>query len=302
MNFNIDEYTEQDILDLFSIKLNDGVLSKDDVKRAYRKCCCLHPDKSKLSNDYFIFYSRALEKLKQMYRMYNNTEYMKDRSLGQYRKENKELKQQESAYQGVAEELTKRDDFSKVFNQAFDNARMGDPENDAGYSDWLKDTSTETQNIAVSNISDMHKAIAEKKRTLARTQGNELMMLNTATSAATGGSSLMREQPVEYSSGLFSSLKYEDLRKAHTETLIPIDDTAPRQEYASVDEYERVRQEGMVADARTLKAQQEAELRRQEELQQKRYIAQQTYLMEQERIAKEKQSGWWSSLLQLTAR
>jgi hypothetical protein len=301
MNFNIDDYSEKDILDLFSIKLNDGVLSKEDVKRAYRKCCCLHPDKSKLSNDYYIFYSRALEKLKQMYRIYNNVEYMKERNIGQYHKENKEMRQSEELYSVVLDKLTKSEDFSKVFNEAFDKVRMGDPEYDAGYSDWLKQTSNEPQ-IRVSNIRDMHQTINELKRELAKTQGNELMTLNTATSASIGGSSLLREQPVEYSSGIFSNLKYEDLRKAHTETLIPVDDTMTRKEYASIDAYERARQEGMVAELYTLKDQQKAKLKEQEEQERQRYILQQRYLTEQEAIVKEKQSGWWSSILQLTGR
>lgn len=301
MNINIEDYSDKDILNLFSIELHEGVLLKEDIKHAYKKCCSLHPDKSGLSNDYFIFYSRALDRLKMMYRVYNNAAYMTDRTIGEYRKENKEMKQSESLYGGVVNELTKREDFSKVFNAAFDKARMSDPEYDAGYSDWLKQTSNEPQ-IAVSNIRDMHQSITERKRALARTQGNELMTLNTATSADIGGSSLMREQPVEYSSAMFSNLKYEDLRKAHTETLIPVDDTVARQEYASVDAYERARQEGMVADAQTLKAQQEAKLKQQNEEQRQRFIAQQRYLTEQEIIAKEKQSGWWSSLLQLTGR
>lgn len=301
MNINIEDYSDKDILDLFSIKLQNGVLLKEDIKQAYKKCCSLHPDKSGLSNDYFIFYSKALDRLKMMYRVYNNAEYMKDRTMNEYHKENKEMKQSEALYGGVVDKLTKREDFSKVFNEAFDKARMSDPEYDAGYSDWLKQTSNEPQ-IAVSNIRDMHQTINERKRALAKTQGNELMTLNTATSASIGGSSLLREQPVEYSSDIFSNLKYEDLRKAHTETLIPVDDTMTRQEYASIDAYERARQEGMVADLRTLKEQQKAKLKQQEEQQRQRYILQQRYLMEQEAIAKEKQSGWWSSLLQLTGR
>ena len=36
------------------------------------------------------------------------------------------------------------------------------------------------------------------------------------------GSGLIREKPESYSSGLFSKLSYEDLKKAHTETLIPV--------------------------------------------------------------------------------
>jgi hypothetical protein len=33
---------------------------------------------------------------------------------------------------------------------------------------------------------------------------------------------LTRERPQEYSSGIFGNLRYEDLKKAHTETVIPV--------------------------------------------------------------------------------
>ena len=226
---------------------------------------------------------------------------MKERNIGQYHKENKEMRQSEELYSVVLDKLTKSEDFSKVFNEAFDKVRMGDPEYDAGYSDWLKQTSNEPQ-IRVSNIRDMHQTINELKRELVKTQGNELMTLNTATSASIGGSSLLREQPVEYSSGIFSNLKYEDLRKAHTETLIPVDESMARSSYSNVEQYQAARNEGMVKDAHMLKEQQQAEMIRQEELQRQRYIEQQKYFRQQEEIAKEKQAGWWSSILQLTGR
>jgi len=300
MNLNINEYSDADILKLFSIELQEGVLLKEDVKRAYRKCCYLHPDKSGLSNDYFIFYTRALERLKRIYRTLNSDEYMKERSMADYRRENKEMKQSEDLYGGVALNLTKREDFSQIFNKAFESAKMADPEQDSGYSDWMKQTTTDAP--AVSNIRDMHNAIAERKRVLIQTRGNELATIQQTMSSSMGAASLMREQPVEYSSDPFSKLKYEDLRKAHTETLIPVDETMARTTYTSVDEYERARNEGMVADAHRLEEEQRAELIRQEEQQRQRYIQQQKYLSQQEELAKEKQAGWWNSLLQLTGR
>ena len=300
MNLNIDEYSDDDILNLFSITLKDGVLLKEDVKRAYRKCCHLHPDKSGLSTDYFIFYSRALQRLKMIYRTRNNGEYMKERNMVEYIKENKELRQNEELYGGAAMSLSKREDFSEVFNKAFETARMSDPEQDAGYSDWLKETTDDAP--AVANVADMHRAIAEKRRELIRTKGNELAAIQQSLSSNMGASTLMREQPVEYSSGLFSSLKYEDLRKAHTETLIPVDESMGRSSYTNVEQYQAARNEGMIKDASLLKEQHEAEMRRQEEEQKRRYILQQQYLSQQEQLAKEKQAGWWSSILQLTGR
>ena len=37
-----------------------------------------------------------------------------------------------------------------------------------------------------------------------------------------GGYDLTRNRPIQYESDVFSKLKYEDLKKAHTETVVPV--------------------------------------------------------------------------------
>jgi hypothetical protein len=68
--------------------------------------------------------------------------------------------------------------------------------------------------------------------------------IQTANSSGGGGYyGLGREAPQEYSSGLFSSLQYEDLKKAHTETVIPVtaDDFESIRKYASTNEMQTFR-------------------------------------------------------------
>jgi hypothetical protein len=66
---------------------------------------------------------------------------------------------------------------------------------------------------------------------MALIQRNEIQ---TANSSGGGGYyGLGREAPQEYSSGLFSTLQYEDLKKAHTETVIPV----TREDYEQVKKY-----------------------------------------------------------------
>ena len=38
----------------------------------------------------------------------------------------------------------------------------------------------------------------------------------------TGGHNLSRQRPEEYTSAIFSKLAYEDLKKAHTESVVPV--------------------------------------------------------------------------------
>ena len=52
---------------------------------------------------------------------------------------------------------------------------------------------------------------------------------------------LARDKPENYSSSLFSNLQYEDLRKAHVESVIPVtqEDYHQKQKFRNVDELQR---------------------------------------------------------------
>jgi hypothetical protein len=76
---------------------------------------------------------------------------------------------------------------------------------------------------------------------MALIQRNEIQ---TANSSGGGGYyGLGREAPQEYSSGLFSSLQYEDLKKAHTESVIPVteDDYHNVKKFRNVNELQTFR-------------------------------------------------------------
>ena len=48
--------------------------------------------------------------------------------------------------------------------------------------------------------------------------------------------------PTSYSSEIFSNLPYEDLKKAHTETLIPVTKEDARKDFSSIDKYKQHRE------------------------------------------------------------
>ena len=55
-DLNIDNYTYEDLLALFKLEYDFDV---NDMKRAKKDVLMTHPDKSKLPNKYFLFYSNA---------------------------------------------------------------------------------------------------------------------------------------------------------------------------------------------------------------------------------------------------
>ena len=64
VDLNIDNYTYEDILGLFHLNYNFDV---NDLKSAKKIVLKTHPDKSKLPNEYFLFYSKAYKMLYYVY-------------------------------------------------------------------------------------------------------------------------------------------------------------------------------------------------------------------------------------------
>jgi hypothetical protein len=72
-------YSLDEVLGLFELNYQ---ISLEDLKRAKKKVLMLHPDKSKLSAEYFLFYKKAFEIVVKFYDNQNrqnqvvqNTEY-----------------------------------------------------------------------------------------------------------------------------------------------------------------------------------------------------------------------------------
>ena len=88
IDLNINNYEYEDILNLFQIKYDFG---EKELKQAKQKVLMMHPDKSGLNKDYFLFFSSAFKTLHSIYEFRekanasekldlknNNTEYISD--------------------------------------------------------------------------------------------------------------------------------------------------------------------------------------------------------------------------------
>ena len=79
----------------------------------------------------------------------------------------------------------------------------------------------------------VHKKILEKKqeiRALAKSQNiNEYNNNNYCD--------IINTKPENYSSDVFSKLQYDDLKHAHTETVIPVTEDDLRQQYNNLEEF-----------------------------------------------------------------
>jgi HD-GYP domain-containing protein (c-di-GMP phosphodiesterase class II) len=232
-DLDIENYELEDILNLFKLQYN---FIEADLKKAYRVALKLHPDRSKLSGDYFRFYMKA-------YKIVEKVFY--------FRKQRKKSKY-DTIYN--AKETDDNDDkaillhslngksiqeFNQWFNKMFEKVKVKDEEDDTGYGSWIKNNKmNEDENEKVA-LSDFGRAFEAKKtecKALVNHQGIKEMEEND-------GYNLVREKVNNYSSGLFSKLPYEDFKKAHTETVIPVthQDFLNKKKFSSLETYKKHR-------------------------------------------------------------
>ena len=228
LDLNIQNYDLDDILNLFKLERNFDELQ---LKNAKKVVLMTHPDKSGLSPDYFRFYSNAYKIIFGIWEFKNKSE----------KKGNGTSFQMSNSQKKILDTTTKSTtDFNKWFNQEFDKINIIKDEDDNGYGDWLK-SDNDISPISQLGISDDE--FDKKKRIL---RENELILhknMNEMYFNCIGASTLTGDVPETYSSNLFSNLQYEDLHKAHTETVVPvtIDDFNNVKKFSSVDEYKRYR-------------------------------------------------------------
>lgn len=267
MDLDINNYELPDILNLFKLPV---MFDDKHLKQAKVTVLRMHPDKSNLPKEYFLFFTKAYKILYEIYkvRFPDAKKYKEDkfsytaiieRELNQNKSktahsaEDREYhKSEEEAYKKIQKMDASK--FNIWFNEKFDKFRLHDEEQDNGYEDWFRGVSNEgDEDNEVYEPQEMGGSWAERnakieqkkaklRNKMALIQHNEIQ---TANSSGGGGGyyGLGREAPQEYSSGLFSSLQYEDLKKAHTESVIPVtlEDYDNRKKYTSTNEMQMFR-------------------------------------------------------------
>jgi hypothetical protein len=205
VDLDIDNYELEDLLNLFKLSYD---FSEEDLKKVKKQVLKTHPDKSKLDKIYFLFFTKAYKMISQVYyfrgkkqqKVYN-VDYITDD------KEHVEL------IKGLnGKSIT---EFNKWFNKMFDSVKLLDDERDTGYGDWMKEEVEEVKKV---NLNDFEREFNKKK-----SEGRELAIRKDVNEVNnTSGTNLSRDKLECYNSSIFSKLNYEDLKRAHTETVVPV--------------------------------------------------------------------------------
>ena len=284
IDLNLNNYDLYDILNLFKLSIH---FNKSELKQAYKQTLMTHPDKSKLDKKYFLFFSSAFKILKQVFDFNNRANACVASSTNVEFIDNKE-------HAAMAEKIKNKPHFNKWFNELFEKVKVYDAEHDSGYNEWFhsnKDINTTT----IHTMSEMNEAFDIKKA-----QSRELILHSKIHDlGGHDGYTLSRSMPENYGSEIFSKLQFEDLKKAHTETVVPVthEDFTNRRKFNTVDEMSRHRSqcEQIPSDIET------QDTLKQMKLDEHSINVHNAFKMAKQCDAiKDANNKWWGSLRQLT--
>lgn len=236
VDLNIDNYNLEDILNLFKIPIN---FDENDLKKAKKIVLMTHPDKSKLHSDYFRFYTKAYKMIYSIWEFKNKSKNIDNSNMSYKDNDTYFDSEKKEILNNYLKQLdmNNTEKFNKWFNKYFEKNRV---QTEHGYGDWFKSEEDidEYKNISKTQLSEEIERKKQKIKTLIVHNGISEISSNYY------GSELTNDIPNCYSSELFSNLKYEDLRKAHTETVIPVtvEDYNNKKKFKNLNEFNTYRQ------------------------------------------------------------
>lgn len=296
MDLEINNYEYDDILKLFNISNN---FNEEDLKKAKKQVLLSHPDKSGLDKSYFLFFSSAYKTLFNLYnfRMKHSSLTNPDNYNDNYIYEKDDLNE-ELLHKFKSNKSSK--EFNIWFNEQFENFKIETDYDNNGYGEWLSgnDVLSDGLNENLDNCKDlasMNKIIDEKKKILRANmliKKREICEFNN-----TNYCDLTNSKPEDYSSGLFSKFQYEDLKKAHNESLIPVTAEDYSINYTSLEDIRLKR----ASQSLTPLQEQEAKtyLNKSKEDENALSSMRAYNLLKQDEVSRQKNERFWSNLKQL---
>ena len=298
MDLDINNYELDDILNLFQLQAN---FNEADLKRAKQMVLKLHPDKSKLTSDYFLFYSKAYKILYSVFE-FNNKSSNKSLNTDEYipldtNEENKKVALNHFFEKNKNLKDSKK--FNNWFNEQFEKNKVSTASDETGYGNWLRSDEDVSEDKKLSSMSAMGEEFDKKKaqvRSLVVHRGVNDMYFNHSVNA----SALTGEAPDNYSSGLFSSVPFQDLRQAHVESVIPVtnEDYQAVPKFNNINEYLTFRN---TQDTTPLSEFQSMEyLNKRNNLEETASSKRAYELAKQAELAKEKNKSFWGGIMKIT--
>ena len=287
IDLNIHNYDLNDLIALFKLPFH---FKEEHLKDAKKIVLMTHPDKSRLDKEYFLFFSQAYKYLLKIHQLRQsstttNTDYDKDELWS---------KEHSVLIDGKIKTMS-QEDYTDWFNSTFEKMRLKDDSEETGYGDWLK-SDEDLVDETVTSTNEMNEYIQNKKKQLrALVVHNDFQDMNTSNG---GHFDLVREIPGDYGSSMFDKLQFEDVRKAHCESVIPVteEDFHNRKKYTNIDELNRERTQDMVQNNDRWLSSHESRLKESNSQDEDINIQRAYKLMNQDEMIRENHEKFWSDM------
>jgi len=233
-NLNIKMYSFRELLELFQLSPD---ISLEDIKRAKMMVLKMHPDKSRLPSDYFLFYKKAFDIVYSYYQEQSKTTVEVPTTEQTYAPLTED-KRTANAIQKTVKQMG-QDQFQSKFNELFDSILEKPKEY---MNEWFKTNDPLFEFDEVSNTAGLGAAIENvKQKTAALVQYTGVQSMNSGGPAY---DHLYDNNETYVSCDPFGKLKYDDLRKVHKDqTVLAVSerDFEKIQRYSSMDHLQRER-------------------------------------------------------------
>lgn len=280
LNLDIDTYSLDDILTLFKL---DSDFDEQGLRRARKTVLGTHPDKSGLDKEYFLFFTKA-------YKILHSIHEFKSRSNSCVSTDY--IIQEDEDKKALVNDLLTHDDFNRVFNELFEKNKLTQEHHSSGHGEWLK--SEEDIDKRTATRANMNQMFDQKKTELRAL----VPMREVESLQAHGLCDITGDEPEEFECDVFGSLQYEDLRKAHTETVVPVTDKdCSKNRFRSTED---LRNHRAAQDTTPLSLQQARKLLGEQKSMQNQNDIQRAYrLAKQDEESRKRNDAWLSSFKQL---
>ena len=292
LDLDINNYNLSDILNLFKIPLD---FTEGDLKRAKTVVLKTHPDKSGLDPDFFRFYSKAYKML------YSVWEFRKKGDINKSENKNTDYStygddEKRELLDHVFQTNEKfKNQFNKWFNEQFERNKLSNEREEKGYEDWLRSNEGDEEsfkNVTMETMgNEFEKKKSQARSLVVRQEVQELYGSNTITAT-----DLSSDAPQSFDSDLFSSLPFQDLKQAHTETVIPVtfEDYQQKQKFNNVNEMISHRSQQNI---KPLSEQQAMNyLKNREKNDEERSVRRAYDLAKQTELAQQRNQDFWASI------
>ena len=236
-NLNINMYSFRELLELFQLS---SKITAEDLKRAKMMVLKMHPDKSRLHPDYFLFYKKAFDLVVNYYNETAKTEAEVPKTEQTYKPIIDNDKRVANVVQKTMNDMG-QEKFQDKFNQLFESM-VEKPKQDV--NDWFKNNDPLFQFDNVSNTGGLAQAIdtiKQKSSAIVRYNGVETMN----SGGPSYGNLYDNDDDGSYvSCDPFGKLKFDDLRKVHKDqTVLAVSerDFDKMQKFSSMDHLQRER-------------------------------------------------------------